>query len=329
MELELSDEHGVNMMEEIDWEHMFDDVQFPEDVFDFVDAIPPAPDVAGESWIGEIEQLLMKDDDYDESHNQNSDVVDGFTLSDILLDSPEQERQPSPEIIEKNSPCPSNSNSNSDSDLEANVNVDGNANLTDNNHNNTSPNFDFKADDAAEDLNDSKEDDTDDDPLSKKRKRQLRNRDAAMRSRERKKMYVKDLEVKSRYLEAECRRLGRLLQCCYAENQMLRISLQSGSTFAMAKPESAVLLLESLLLGSLVWFMALMCLLPVPRPTLPNQGAVALGSTNRKDLGSAAQRRKGTKPSELWLSLSFVRSKRCRASRTKMKPTLDCLMAII
>lgn len=323
MELELLDEHGMKMMEEIDWEHMFDDVQFPEDAFDFVDAIPPAPEVAGESWIGEIEQLLMKDDD---DHNQNSDVVDGFTLSDILLDSPEQERQPSPEIIEKNSPCPSNSNSNSDS--QGNVNVDGNA-LTDDNHNNTSPNFDSKADDAAEERNNSKEDDTDDDPLSKKRKRQLRNRDAAMKSRERKKMYVKDLEVKSRYLEAECRRLGRLLQCCYAENQMLRISLQSGSTCAMAKPESAVLLLESLLLDSLVWFMALMWLLPLPRLTLPSQGAVALGSTNRKDLGSAAQRRKGTKPSELWLSLSFVRSKRCRASRTKMKLTLDCLMAII
>lgn len=73
--------------------------------------------------------------------------------------------------------------------------------------------------------------------------RQLRNRDAAMRSRERKKIYVKDLEMKSRYMEAECRRLGRLLQCCYAENQMLRISLGSAYGASMAKPESAVLLL--------------------------------------------------------------------------------------
>ena len=65
-------------------------------------------------------------------------------------------------------------------------------------------------------------------------------------------MYVKDLEVKSRYLEAECRRLGRLLHCCYAENQMLRISLQSGSTFAMAKPESAVLLLGMMIITCLL-----------------------------------------------------------------------------
>jgi len=75
--------------------------------------------------------------------------------------------------------------------------------------------------------------------------------------------------------------------------------------------------------------MALMCLLPLPRLTLPSQGAVALGSTDRKDLGSAAQRRKGTKPTEEWLSLSFLRSKRCRGSRTKMKPNFDCPMAIV
>jgi len=168
MELQLLDEHGMKIMEEIDWEHMFDDVQFPEGAFDFVDAIPAAPVVAGDSWIEQIEQMLMKDDD-DDNHNQNSDVVDGFTLSDILLDSPEQERQLSREVIERNSPCPSNSNSNSDS--EGNVNVDSNANLTVVNHKNGSPNFDSKDDAAAEVLNDSKEDDTDDDPLSKKRKR--------------------------------------------------------------------------------------------------------------------------------------------------------------
>ncbi|MFQ6625989.1 hypothetical protein Gotur_004858 [Gossypium turneri] len=42
---------------------------------------------------------------------------------------------------------------------------------------------------------------------------QLRNRDAIVRSRERKKMYVKDLEMKSRYLEGECRRLSHVLHC--------------------------------------------------------------------------------------------------------------------
>lgn len=79
--------------------------------------------------------------------------------------------------------------------------------------------------------------------------RQLRNRDAAVRSRERKKMYVKDLEMKSKYLEGECRRLGRLLQCCYAENHALRLGLQMGNAFGASttKQESAVLLLGMIL----------------------------------------------------------------------------------
>lgn len=75
--------------------------------------------------------------------------------------------------------------------------------------------------------------------------RKMRNRDAAVRSRERKKMYVKNLEMKSRYLEGECRKLGHLLQCCYAENHALRLCLQSSGAFgaSMTKLESAVLLL--------------------------------------------------------------------------------------
>lgn len=66
-----------------------------------------------------------------------------------------------------------------------------------------------------------------------------------MRSRERKKLYMKDLEMKSKYLEGECRRLGRLLQCCYAENQALRVTLQMGGAFGASatKQESAVLLM--------------------------------------------------------------------------------------
>ncbi|PPD75633.1 hypothetical protein GOBAR_DD27444 [Gossypium barbadense] len=52
---------------------------------------------------------------------------------------------------------------------------------------------------------------------------QLRNRDAVVRSRGRKKMYVKDFEMKSRYLEGECRRLSHVLQCFIAENQALQI----------------------------------------------------------------------------------------------------------
>ncbi|MBA0740469.1 hypothetical protein Gogos_013670 [Gossypium gossypioides] len=49
----------------------------------------------------------------------------------------------------------------------------------------------------------------------------LRNRDAVVRSRDRKKMYVKDFEMKSRYLEGECRRLSHVLQCFIAKNQAL------------------------------------------------------------------------------------------------------------
>ncbi|KAI3801906.1 hypothetical protein L1987_30023 [Smallanthus sonchifolius] len=41
--------------------------------------------------------------------------------------------------------------------------------------------------------------------------RQLRNRDAALRSREMKKMLVKDLEMKSRYYEGECRKMKAIL----------------------------------------------------------------------------------------------------------------------
>lgn len=73
----------------------------------------------------------------------------------------------------------------------------------------------------------------------------MRNRDAAVRSRERKKMLVRDLEMKSKYYEAECKRLGNLLQCCLAENQALRFSLHNSQAFdaSRTKQESAVLLL--------------------------------------------------------------------------------------
>ena len=64
-----------------------------------------------------------------------------------------------------------------------------------------------------------------------------------MKSRERKKLYVKDLEMKSKYLEAECCRLSYALQCCAAENMALRHSLLKdrpvGAPTAMQ--ESAVL----------------------------------------------------------------------------------------
>jgi hypothetical protein len=71
----------------------------------------------------------------------------------------------------------------------------------------------------------------------------MRNKDSAMKSRERKKIYVKELETKNKYLEAECRRLSYALQCHAAENMVLRQSLLKdrpvGAPTAMQ--ESAVL----------------------------------------------------------------------------------------
>lgn len=161
----------------------------------------------------------------------------------------------------------------------------------------------------------------DDHSISKKQIRQLRNKDAALRSRERKKIYVKELEMKSQYMESECRRLGRLLQSCYAENHMLRLSLH---TISLApKAESAVLLLESLLLGSLLWLLLVkVCLLP-PRcqQVVPTRELeVQLQNVNARSLEYLAE---GNGGSELLIQIraswGSILSKSCRASRTKMK----------
>ncbi|CAN4123143.1 unnamed protein product [Withania somnifera] len=154
-------------------------------------------------------------------------------------------------------------------------------------------------------------------PLDKKRKRQLRNRDAAVRSRERKKLYVMDLELKSRYFESECKRLGFVLQCCLAENQALRFSLQNSSAngVSMTKEESAVLLLESLLLVSLLWFLGITCLLILPSQTwsIPEENQ---GSRNH---GLLVPSKGGKKTSRILVFRSFMMGKRCKASRSRMK----------
>lgn len=93
--------------------------------------------------------------------------------------------------------------------------------------------------------------------------RQLRNRDAAVRSRERKKTYVRDLELKSKYYESECRRLGIMLQYCLAENQTLRLSLQNSKAVGASMPmqESAVLLLgKPIILACSFCSLFLLCL---------------------------------------------------------------------
>ncbi|KAK6939137.1 Basic-leucine zipper domain [Dillenia turbinata] len=149
----------------------------------------------------------------------------------------------------------------------------------------------------------------DDDPVSKKRMRQLRNRDAAVRSRERKKMYVKDLEMKSKYLVPA---IGTLHQSGKAPGA------------PMSKQESAVLLLESLLLGSLLWFLGIMCLFSFPPVLHPKLDALVLPDEDDKGWGNLPPRRVKTRCYGIWESRSFVKSKRCKASRTRMKSIFSC-----
>ncbi|XP_031270269.1 bZIP transcription factor 60 [Pistacia vera] len=284
---------------DIDWNDLFSELSDPSPVETFSN---PSSDVSVSSWAAEVESLLMKDNDDDlEPLNQQS--LDDF-FSDILVDSP----APCAEVVDVATDKDSNVSDESVPvtpeeeeklvhELEANDNNNNSENNTSNNDND---------DDAGAD-----------DPISKKRRRQLRNRDAAVRSRERKKMFVKDLEMKSRYLEGECRKLGRLLQCVVAENQALRLSLQKGNAFgaSSAKQESAVLLLESLLLGSLLWFLGTMCLFTLPTLIQTNLELVPLENVEEKAPGNLAPRGAGTKV----LIFSVLKSRRCKASRTKMK----------
>ncbi|OWM81143.1 hypothetical protein CDL15_Pgr007174 [Punica granatum] len=197
--------------------------QFPlDDLFDEL------PDTAGpflgdaaaasspdslSSWIDEIESFLMEDDAGDAAVESNTELSDSL-LAELIAQSPENA---SGEVVDGSS------------DRDSDASADGGGQLQKE-----------KVESEA-----GEEEDADDDPASKKRRRQLRNKDAAVRSRERKKMHVKDLEMKSKYLEGECRRMGRLLQCLVAENQALRLGLQNGSACGAigTKQESAVLLL--------------------------------------------------------------------------------------
>ncbi|XP_062025884.1 bZIP transcription factor 60 [Rosa rugosa] len=302
---------GVDVIGEIDWDFVFDDAKGLDLLQELenpavtaatgaspsssssstVEDAPDNPETGSiDTWIGEVEDMLMKDDDVSKveaSEEPPKEYYENF-LADVLVDSPSTE---SPADVD------SNSNGCAESEKEK---TDG------------SPlNNDTDADADA------------DDPVSKKRRRQLRNKDAAMKSRERRKMYVTDLEMKSKYLEGECRRLGRLLQCCYAENHALRLSLQMGNAYGRGvsgtKQESAVLL-ELLLLGSLLWFLDLTCLFTLP--LMPHLLLLTLNQEQaNKALESVGPRARG-EVSKVVLALqsqSFVKTRRCKASRTKMK----------
>nr|GME11059.1 bZIP transcription factor 60 [Ipomoea batatas] len=292
---------------DFDWNRLLDDDNF---LFAAVDEgfSNLSPDSLPLS-IGDIEEILMKDDDA---------APDDF-ISEILLDSPAEASAPSGEVagIEESDHSGEvvgtpDTKGSSGSEVED----DGKGKERDTVEG--VEQFQQKADNAAEVLADDN-----DDPIAKKRKRQLRNRDAAVRSRERKKTYVRDLELKSKYYESECRRLGIMLQYCLAENQTLRLSLQNSKAVGASMPmqESAVLLLESLLLGSLHWFLGITCLLillpllqSTPLRVVPQEGQ------ENKNQASLAPGKVGSRTNRIWVIQSMM-GKRYKASRSRMKST--------
>ncbi|KAL4650525.1 hypothetical protein ACB092_01G093600 [Castanea dentata] len=293
------------ILQKIDWDSFFDEL--PEDGNGFSLEPMGLPDSVSPG-IDEIQTFLMNDDN---DNNNNSGLAepsieffDSF-FADIIVNSPVEA---SGEVVDASSRIDKDSSGDSD---------DGNG---------TSVKEKVDNDDQTQD------DDNDgaDDPTSKKRRRQLRNRDAAVRSRERKKMYVRDLELKSRYLEGECRRLGHLLQCCVAENQALRLSLHSGSAFGASatKQESAVLLMESLLLGSLLWFLGIMCLFNLPAMPRLILEIVPLVNVGQGNPGVALRGARSKMFGDLMVQ-SFVKSRRCKASKTKMKPSYLVLTNLV
>ncbi|KAL0366527.1 UNVERIFIED_CONTAM: bZIP transcription factor 60 [Sesamum radiatum] len=243
----------------IDWDHLFENI--PDDLnFDFgglpaADGVSTSPDSGLSFFIDDIEQYLMSDDCNHAEQKDQEIVVDGF-LSEVLLDlSPgpgsdrSKDSSPSPELVEVVT---------KDDEKSGERDPWG-----DERHQNGVESPQTGNNDVVDD---------DDDPAAKRAllgtyfvpvsvscvyAMQMRNRDAAVRSRERKKMYVRDLEMKSKYYEAECKRLGTLLQCCLAENQALRLSLHSTKAFdaSMSKQESAVLLLGEDFKLYLCWFL--------------------------------------------------------------------------
>jgi len=291
---------GIETAGQYDWEHILDG--FPEDLNLFDDFL--LSDVSNSSpdsvplTIDDIDQILMGD----ESRADNTVVAEQQldVFSDYLLDLP-VESDHSAEIIDLTDGA-KNSNSPSSSEEE---------------HRDVVPPQDNSGDGE--------------DPTNKKLTRQLRNRDAAVKSRERKKMYVRDLEMKTKYLEGECKRLGMLLQCCCAENHALRLSLQSAKVFdaSMTKQESAVLLLESLLLGSLLWFLGIICLLILPGLLQFDRETVQPGSVDKKNQGRLPVRKAGSKVFGLHLFRSFMVSKRCKASRSRMKQSFLSLEVLV
>ncbi|XP_057776557.1 bZIP transcription factor 60 [Salvia miltiorrhiza] len=292
----------------IDWDNLLENL--PDDLCFDLGNLPPAdglstsPDSGCSLSIDDIEQYLLNDESYKPADEKDG-LADEF-VADVLLDcfpgsesdsDRVKDSSASPELVDV-----VNCEEEKEREKPQENGADGMQ---------TGENC------AADDDGDA------DDPDAKKLKRQLRNRDAAVRSRERKKMLVRDLEMKSKYYEAECKRLGILLQCCLAENQALRLSLHSGQAFdaSRTKQESAVLLLESLLLGSLLGFLGIIYLLILPSQLLSALEVSLLQNVNNTERRSVARREAGNEDYSSMFH-SFMMSKRCKASRSRMKVRL-------
>ncbi|OEL17659.1 hypothetical protein BAE44_0021317 [Dichanthelium oligosanthes] len=152
-----------------------------------------------------------------------------------------------------------------------------------------------------------------DDPDSKKKKR------------EKKKLYVKDLEMKSKYLEAECCRLSYALQCYAAENMVLRQSfLKDRPVGASTAMQESAVLTETLPLVSLLWLVSIVCLFLIPG--MPNRSLVALSSLGRDLLKLARTLTNGVKTFQMTPSSDdprslelFLLGRRCTGTRARIK----------
>lgn len=76
---------------------------------------------------------------------------------------------------------------------------------------------------------------------------------------------------------------------------------------------------ESLLLGSLLWFLGIVCLFTRPVSLQSRLAALLLESAGEKDLRSRAPGGISGHAFEALTAQSFIMTRRCRASRTKMK----------
>ncbi|RAL45063.1 hypothetical protein DM860_003822 [Cuscuta australis] len=138
-------------------------------------------------------------------------------------------------------------------------------------------------------------------------------------------MYVRDLELKSKYFESECTRLGVMLQFCLAENQALRFYLENNNKKAVGasspRQESAVLLLESLLFGSLLWSLGIIftCLFILPSRLLSTLLRV-LPQKGQEDQNQASRIKAGREQKSIRICVfPTMMGKRYKASRSRLK----------